>query len=235
MPGVYHTQINEVLLTALLQAFADWTGQPRLLIDLEGHGREEDLESGVNLSHTVGWFTTLFPVLLDLEGTQTLGEALKAIKEQVRQVPRHGIGYGILRYLHPDEQVQAALAAHPQAQVSFNYLGQFDPMLEEFPLFRVSQLPSGPEHSLMGQRSHLLEINGMVSQGRLHFTWQYSYQLHEAEPIERVAKRFQGALVALIEHCRSEEAGGYTPSDFPLAQLNQEQLDSVLRHLQSAD
>src|SRR6185369_7173703 len=119
VPAAYHTQINDALLTALAQAFAGWTREPRLLLDLEGHGREE--VDGADLSRTVGWLTAIYPVVLELERRdRPPGDALKSIKEQLRAVPRKGLGYGLLRYLG-DEATAAALAALPAPQVAFNY------------------------------------------------------------------------------------------------------------------
>src|SRR4029453_3910609 len=96
-----------------------------LLIDLEGHGREEIVE-GVDLSRTVGWFTTIFPVLLQLEPTAALADALKSVKEQLRHLPKRGIGYGVLRYLSQDTEISEKLRTLPQAEVCFNYLGRVD-------------------------------------------------------------------------------------------------------------
>ncbi len=120
VPSVYHTQINDVLLTALVETFADWTGRRNLLVALEGHGRE-DLFTDVDVSRTVGWFTSLFPVLLDISAATDPGEALKLVKEELRAVPNRGIGYGLLRYLSGTDALPA-----PQPEVSFNYLGQLD-------------------------------------------------------------------------------------------------------------
>jgi hypothetical protein len=121
VPGVYHTQINDVLLTALALSLRDWTGGERHVIALEGHGREELFEQ-LEVSRTVGWFTSVFPLGLDLGGTQELGRALQRIKEQLRAVPGRGLGYGILRYLGGC----AELSGDEPPQVGFNYLGQFD-------------------------------------------------------------------------------------------------------------
>src|SRR5207245_852042 len=119
VPAAYRSQINDVLLTALVQAFSRWTGTLSLLIDLEGHGREPVGEEA-DLSRTVGWFTTLFPVLLDLEGASSPGaearsagpvSGLKRVKEQLRSIPNHGIDYGLLRYVRGDMQVAANLRA----------------------------------------------------------------------------------------------------------------------------
>jgi non-ribosomal peptide synthase protein (TIGR01720 family) len=218
VPPVYHTQINDVLLTALLQGVARWTGERSLLLDLEGHGREELFEE-VDLSRTVGWFTTLFPVRLEL-GARSLGEVLKAVKEQLRAIPYGGLGYGVLRYLHPDPEVRAALQARPQAELSFNYLGQLDAALSDSALFGPAPENSGPPYSPLGRRPYLLEVNGFVLGGQLHLQWTYSTRVHRRPTVERLARGCLEALEALIAHCQSPEAGGFTPSDFPLARLD---------------
>jgi non-ribosomal peptide synthase protein (TIGR01720 family) len=230
VPPVYHTQINDVLLTALVQSFGRWTGERALLLDLEGHGREELLE-GVDLSRTVGWFTSLFPVCLEL-GAEPPGEALKAVKEQLRRIPNKGIGYGVLRYLHPDPEVRAVLQALPPPEISFNYLGQLDQALSESSLFRPARESSGPPHSPLGRRPHLIEVNGWVAEDRLHLEWSYSQRVHWRATVERLAQGFLEALEALIVHCQSPEAGGFTLSDFPLAQLDQDELDKAFEEVE---
>ena len=125
VPGVYRTEINDVLLAALGRVLHRWTGRQRVLVELEGHGREELLD-GVDLSRTVGWFTTMFPVGLDLASGGGWGATLKSVKEQLRAVPHRGLGYGALRYLAHETPAAAELARGPRPQVSFNYLGQFD-------------------------------------------------------------------------------------------------------------
>jgi non-ribosomal peptide synthase protein (TIGR01720 family) len=228
VPQVYHTQINDILLTALVQAFARWTGQPRLLVDLEGHGRQELFEQ-VDLSRTVGWFTTVFPVPLALESPTHPGAAIKGIKEQLRRLPNHGIGYGLLRYLCADATVAAALQSQPQAQVSFNYLGQFDQVLAAGPLLGLARESAGLERSRQGPRQYLLEVNGYVAAGELSMTWTYSERLHARSTIERLAEGFRQALQGLIAHCQSPGAGGFTPSDFALANLDEEQFTKLSR------
>jgi non-ribosomal peptide synthase protein (TIGR01720 family) len=230
VPPVYHTQVNDVLLTALVQSFRRWTGAGSLLLDLEGHGREE-LFAEVDLSRTVGWFTTLFPVRLEL-GAEPPGEALKAVKEQLRRIPNKGIGYGVLRYLHPDPEVRAVLQALPPPEISFNYLGQLDQALSESSLFRPARESSGPPHSPLGRRPHLLEVSGWVAEDRLHLEWSYSQRVHRRATVERLAQGFLEALEALIVHCQSPEAGGFTLSDFPLAQLDQDELDKAFEEVE---
>ncbi|MBD2521589.1 non-ribosomal peptide synthetase [Nostoc sp. FACHB-133] len=226
VPSAYNTQINDVLLTALVQSFAQWTGERSLLVDLEGHGRE-DLFEDVDLSRTVGWFTTLFPVHLQLEEIDHPGEVLKSVKEQLRRIPNRGIGYGVLRYLHPDHTTRTKLQALPQAQVSFNYLGQFDQVLQASTTLGLAQ-EFKAEQSLLNQRSHLLGVSGFIRAGKLEMTWAYSEKIHKRDTIEGLAFGFMEALRSLIAHCQSPDAIGHTPSDFSAARLSQKQLDKFM-------
>jgi amino acid adenylation domain-containing protein/non-ribosomal peptide synthase protein (TIGR01720 family) len=231
-PQVYHTQINDVLLTALAQALGKWSGTEKVLIDLEGHGRE-DIFGGVDVSRTVGWFTTIYPVLLEVPGSgpgdSVEAAALKSVKEQLRATPRRGIGYGVLRYLSSDASVTARLKALPQAEVSFNYRGDEEHGLSRSGFWTIAEHGSGATESESAQRAYLLEINAMIADSELRVTWSYSRNLHRRETIEQLAANYLGELEQLIQHCQSPEAGGYTPSDFPLARLTQEWLDQANR------
>lgn len=223
VPAAYHTEINDVLLTALVQAFAQWTGGQSLLVDLEGHGREA-IANDIDLSRTVGWFTTIFPVLLSLEESLEPGEVLKSIKEQLRSIPNRGMGYGVLRYLSKNAELQTL----PQAQVRFNYLGQFDQVLPESSLFKLVNQTPGVSRSLADNRRYLLDINGFVLGGQLQLEWTYSEEIHQQTTIEWLARGYLEALRSLITHCQSPDAGGYTASDFPQANLDQKDLEQFL-------
>ena len=227
VPKAYQTQINDVLLTALAQVLTEWTGSSSHLIDLEGHGREAILEE-VDLLRTVGWFTAIFPVSLSLDRTANPGDRLKSIKEQLRQIPKRGIGYGLLRYLSQDAATVKKLQALPQADLRFNYLGQFDRILSATSPFELTNETCGPTRSLRADRRHLLEIEGIVIEGQLQLTWHYSKNVHQQTTVEKLAQGFMDALEALIRHCQSQEAGGFTPSDFPEADLSQEELDDLM-------
>jgi amino acid adenylation domain-containing protein/non-ribosomal peptide synthase protein (TIGR01720 family) len=230
VPQAYGTQINDVLLAALAQACAQWTGQDLLLIDLEGHGREEIIE-GLNLSRTVGWFTSTFPVLLDVRGTAGPGETLKAIKEQIRQIPNKGIDYGLLRYLSEEAEIASRLEHLPQPEVLFNYLGQLDQIWSESSRFSLAFESSGPHRSPRGTRRHILEINGGIHRRQLQLTWAYSRNLHHCSTIESLAQDYVEALRAIIIHCQSPQAGGYTPSDFARVKLSPEKLEKIFAEI----
>ncbi|WP_445629010.1 amino acid adenylation domain-containing protein [Nostoc sp. DSM 114167] len=228
VPAAYQTQINDVLLTALILTFNHWTGENSLLIDLEGHGREEIFED-VDLSRTIGWFTTIFPVHLKLENANEQGKVLKSIKEQLRAIPNRGIGYGLLRYLSQDKKIAEKFSSS-KAEVAFNYLGQFDQVLSESSLFSFAQESSGSTKNLHSKRTHLLEINGGIYQGNLEMNWYYSNQLHRQTTIEVLAQKFIEELRSLIAHCLSPNAGGFTPSDFAdfqQSQWDQTDLDAI--------
>jgi non-ribosomal peptide synthase protein (TIGR01720 family) len=230
VPAAYNTQIQDALLAALARGLSAWLGSGTVLVDLEGHGREEVID-GVDLSRTVGWFTSFYPVMLDLGGGLKPAEALKAIKEQLRGVPNRGIGYGMLRYLEADDGTRERLRALPQSDVLFNYLGQFDQMLDGSQLLARVKGIQGPTHSRTWVRRHLLEINSVVNDGRLQMQWTYSENLHGRETIERVARSVLDALRNLIAAGRASSDGSHTPSDFPEAEVSQRDLDKLMAKL----
>ena len=231
VPPVYRTGINDILLTALLLAIGDWTGDPLLLLDLEGHGRE-NLFPELDISRSVGWFTTIFPVRLRLPHGASPGEAIKSVKEQLRQTPGQGIGYGVLRHLLSDDaSIGAALRQGQQPEVAFNYLGQLDGVLATSRYFRPASEPSGPPCSPQYQPRHALEINASIISGRLLVEWSYAATRFEAKTIEQLGANYLARLQGLIEHCLDPEAGGFTPSDFAGARVGREKLDRLLSRL----
>jgi amino acid adenylation domain-containing protein/thioester reductase-like protein/non-ribosomal peptide synthase protein (TIGR01720 family) len=230
VPKAYNTQINDVLLTALALVLSKWTNSKNVLFNLEGHGRE-DIVDGVDLSRTIGWFTTIFPVVIELPTTNNLGDALKAVKEQLRAIPNKGIGYGILRYLSLDSEIVKQLKALPQAQISFNYLGQFDQQINTSSWIQLATESLGNMHGLQNNRPYLLEIDSILGEDRLRIEWTYSKNFHQHTTIENLAQEFVKTLQDIIAHTALPESKGHTPSDFPLVKLNQLQLDQLLTSL----
>ncbi|MHC5760523.1 amino acid adenylation domain-containing protein [Nostoc sp.] len=230
VPKAYNTQINDVLLTALVLVLARWTNSSSVLFNLEGHGRE-DIVDGVDLSRTIGWFTTLFPVIVELGAIENPADALKSVKEQLRAIRNKGIGYGLLRYLSQDAEIAAQLQASGQAEISFNYLGQFDQLLNTSSWMQLASESAGHSQNLQNNRAHLLDINSVITGERLKIEWIYSTNLHQQTTIATLAQDFVKILQELIAHCSSPESGGYTPSDFSLVKLNQLELDQLLASL----
>ncbi len=238
VPPVYRTEINDILLTALAQTITAWADADKLYVLLEGHGREElgtdegNPDAAIDVSRTVGWFTTLYPVRLSLPKQGGPGEAIMAVKEQLRAVPQRGLSFGLLRYLSPDPDVVAALASLPLPEIAFNYLGQLDQTLGPDTPFAPARESAGPDRAPDGRRSHLFTVTAGVAHGQLNIGWSYSRALHRRTTVERLTHDFADALRHLIAHCLTPEAGGLTPSDFDLASLDHRQLDKVLRKIQ---
>ncbi|HET8940287.1 MAG TPA: amino acid adenylation domain-containing protein [Polyangiales bacterium] len=219
--AAYRTHVQELLLAALSRAVCETFAQSEVAISLEGHGRE-DLFDGLDVSRTLGWFTTEYPVVLTPE--RELSATIKRVKEQLRSVPQRGLGYGVLRELALQPQLRAA----ERPSIGFNYLGQFDTSFSEAGLFRVADEPAGPEAALSTPLAHALEINGQIYAGELSLWLNFSPRMFTPEKIARLAASFERELRVIIAHCASARAGGVTPSDFPLAALEQSQLDALV-------
>ncbi|MFN0226054.1 non-ribosomal peptide synthase/polyketide synthase, partial [Paenibacillus sp. KR2-11] len=218
----YNTEVNDILLTALAEAIGKWSGQPRILVNLEGHGREDILED-IDITRTVGWFTSKYPVLLDPGAEGSLGARIKKVKEDLRAIPNKGIGYGLLRYLSKND----AFALHgAEPEISFNYLGQFDAELDGGEI-GISPYAAGAEASPLHERSHALDITGMVAEGRLSLDISYSGKEYRAETIEHVASLLKESLQELIAHCAAQERSELTPSDIQFRGLRSSELDRI--------
>ncbi|WP_328489127.1 non-ribosomal peptide synthase/polyketide synthase [Streptomyces zaomyceticus] len=245
VPAAFKAEVNDVLLAAFALAWARWRGTPAgtALIDLEGHGREEELVGGVDLSRTVGWFTSLYPVRLDpatadladaFAGGPAAGAAIKQIKEQLRAVPDKGMGYGLTRHL--DAATAAGFAGLPRPQVAFNYLGRFttagtkDAGTAAVPDWTVLSTAAGaggtdPRVPL----AHPLELNSRTNDGpagpELSATWTWAREILGRAEVEELADLWFQALRALTEHVERPDAGGLTVSDVSLSLLSQDEIE----------
>ncbi|WP_347901175.1 non-ribosomal peptide synthase/polyketide synthase [Pseudomonas purpurea] len=217
-PAAYRTRINELLLTALARVICRWSGQPSVQVQLEGHGREGLFEE-VDLTRTVGWFTSMFP--LRLTPADDLASSIKGIKEHLRRVPNNGIGYGVLRYLGQQPALENT------TRITFNYLGQFDQSFDEHALFVPASESSGSSHDDRAPLGNWLNINGQVYGAELVLSWSFSREMYREDTVQYLADAYSAELRALIEHCLALENAGVTPSDFPLAGLDQAQLDGL--------
>ncbi|MGW1893342.1 non-ribosomal peptide synthase/polyketide synthase [Streptomyces sp. NPDC002004] len=225
VPDVYRTQVNDVLLSALGRTLARWCGRDTVLVGVEGHGRE-DLFDDIDLSRTVGWFTAEFPLALSVARDGDWRENLRSVKEQLRAVPLHGLSHGALRHLLPD----SPLAGAPAPEVGFNYHGQWDAggTVGDDGLYRAALVPAGRDTDPDAPRPYLLDITGVVQDGRLELGWTYPTAVYDESTVRGLARDMCAALREIVAHCARPDAGGRTPSDFPLAGLSQEQLDRLV-------
>jgi amino acid adenylation domain-containing protein/non-ribosomal peptide synthase protein (TIGR01720 family) len=257
--AIYHAGVQEILLASLLETISNWSNSSNLLVDLEGHGREdifskEGILNGLDLSRTVGWFTSLYPVLLKKPEENTIGitsaqpimkiassptssfeseagNLLKEIKKQIRAIPHHGLSFGLIRYLAKDEAKSETLAAQ-KAQISFNYLGQIDNQLHSNSLFSLSNAPTGSGMFGQQQRPHLLAVNARVQGENLVVDWSYSKNIHSSETIRQLAESFLNNLRAYLVDSNKSEASFYSVTDFSLVGMSEKELDSLLKDLE---
>ncbi|WP_267879703.1 non-ribosomal peptide synthetase [Caldalkalibacillus mannanilyticus] len=232
----YRTEINDLLLTALGLTITEWTKQHYVGLYLEGHGREEIIE-GINVSRTVGWFTSIYPVVLSIESEAALAQLIKKTKESLRKIPNKGIGYGILNYL-ADEQKTHDVGSSLSPQITFNYLGQFDEEKNDtseqeenqgsFSGFDTSALRGGEGISPEAERKHVLDITGSITEGQLTMTFFYHQSEITQEVMIRLVQRYEFHLQQIIEHCLEQEDSVLTPSDLGNHDLSIEELDDLL-------
>ncbi len=227
VPEQFHCGADDVLLTALALAVCRWRDRTGVLLTLEGHGRDESLLPGADVARTVGWFTSVYPVALDLTGIDlgdafaggtAAGSAIKATKEHLRSVPDRGVGFGLLRYL--DDETAAALADAPTPQLSFNYLGRAvtgdDPWVPR--RFAATNDDRAP-------LAAVVDINAVLTDAGLEITWAYAGRLLDEADVRELADLWSQALRALVTHAGTGDAGGRTPSDFALVTVDQPQVE----------
>ena len=169
LPTAFGTQINDVLLSAVAIALARWSG-PKVRLALEGHGRVALFED-VDVSRTVGWFTTLLPVSLDLHDPDDAVGVVKHVKQRLHDAPRRGVDTGAARYLSNDALVRSALERASKAEVGFNYLGQYGQAFSESRCWRPSPVPPGASCSPSGERPYLVDVSALIVGGRLQVSW----------------------------------------------------------------
>ena len=223
VPAVYHSQINDLLLTALAESFRPWTGRESLLVDVEGHGREDI--GGIDVSRTIGWFTSIYPVRLSLKSDARLDASLQSVKNQLRQIPGKGIGYGLLR-----KQLSGLRqAGFPHANVLFNYLGQFDQVVAGSQMFSFAAESVGLWHHPTNLRTHLIEVLARVAGGQMEVQFNFSRNVHSRPTVEQIAARYSAALVELINLSIASDAQRWSVVDFPLAKLEAPELAGILK------
>jgi amino acid adenylation domain-containing protein/non-ribosomal peptide synthase protein (TIGR01720 family) len=222
----YNTEINDILLTALGLAVKDFGGSEWVKINLEGHGRETAaVHSNIDISRTVGWFTSRFPVLLHMHRTEDLTYVIKHVKETLRALPQKGSGYGILRYLTPEEQ-KKGIPFGKDAEIDFNYLGQFDWETSGRD-FEVSRLKTGNAIGPDLERPYALDINGIVVNGRLMMSFTYNKYEFTRARAEQLANFYRSNLGKIITHCSTKNGRELTPSDYRLTGLDIDDLEDV--------
>ncbi|GFZ30329.1 hypothetical protein CSC2_08550 [Clostridium zeae] len=207
----YNTEINDILLCALGLSIKNWSSNDNVLVSLEGHGRENILRD-VSIDRTIGWFTSMYPLVLDMKHDYDLGYTIKATKENLRHIPNKGIGYGILKYLtHNDNKSDIEFKLKPE--ISFNYLGEFNESNEEA-IFKYSQLRRGNDSSELNIIKEYIGINGMIVDGVLNFSFAYRSLDYKDETIKDLSIIYKDNLSKIVNHCRNKQEKEKTPWDY---------------------
>ncbi len=211
--NTYHTKIEDILLAGLGMALKSWNGNDKALIALEGHGREELLQ-GLPIARTVGWFTSLYPVLLDMGSVNKLSYYLRMIKENLRKIPNGGIEFGLYQYIrNRGEEEQSFESLEPE--IMFNYLGQFDKELVS-DYFEVAQQSCGKEVSPEGTPWYALDINCITIDGALKVTASFDKNEYKSETISNLMEAYKACLQEIILHCKTQKQELGSPADFKL-------------------
>ena len=227
--SAYHTEINDLLIAALVQTLCDWLKRDSIVIGMEGHGREK-ISPVIDTTETVGWFTSKYPSLLQMEEASggQIGNLIKSVKEQLRKTPDKGLGFGCLKYLHTSKEVRKVLN-HQAWDIVFNYLGQFDQSISDIGLLPHSNENQGERISPNYPFREKLIVNGAIWKHQLHITWTYSKHEFDKSTIEYLANNFISNLKSIIDHCSSIYISVWTPSDFGLNEkISFQELDSLI-------
>ncbi|MCA7013924.1 amino acid adenylation domain-containing protein [Dickeya dadantii] len=220
--AAYRTNPGDLLLTALALTLQEWSGQSRLRIDTEGHGREQ-LHEALDVSRTVGWFTAIYPLHIELDRPDDTGWTIRQVKEAVRQVPHRGAGYGI--------RLAAASQVHDAADICFNYLGQFTQGFDAPPFQGEARLDLANRYAPQSSRVWPLEVDSYVLDGKLHLEWTWNSQCYRDATIRQLAERMLTWVRQLSQHCQQQTTTHWTPSDFPLAELSVAALDTLQQRI----
>ncbi|MEW7293169.1 non-ribosomal peptide synthetase/type I polyketide synthase [Aquimarina sp. 2304DJ70-9] len=218
----FGTQINDILLTAFLWTYSEFFDTNDLLVDLESHGRES-LGQNENISRTVGWFTSFYPVLLQIEKTNqnNLSTVVKEVKEKLRKVPNKGIDYLIYKYF-----TENSIETENKTQISFNYLGQFDADIANSS-FSIGKEDKGDEVSAEKQRDYDWDLAGIITEGKLNMSLMYSDKQYSQGTISAIMSSLKDNLEKLITYCCNYSKKEFSPSDFGYKELSFDQLDTI--------
>jgi amino acid adenylation domain-containing protein/non-ribosomal peptide synthase protein (TIGR01720 family) len=220
----YRTRADDLMLAALALTLTAWTGRRDVLVDIEESIRGK-FSARLDTSRTVGCFDSVYPLRLECDGAAQIEETIKSVKERVRSVAEHRLTYGLLRY--GGDETSEMLLAEMSAQLKYKAIGSDgadDPWTSNPLRGNAVRLPLREPQAL---RPYLIEIDVHRVEGRLRVDLEYCERTHQRSTVEQLAGAFYDNLKAIIEHCVTPGRRGYTPSDFPLAQLDQRQLDRL--------
>ncbi len=223
----YKTNVNELLLSALLIAYQQTMDQAILRIDMETHGRVEELFEHLDVTDTVGWFTNLYPLILESQETD-VEKTVKHVKQALYQVPMSGLGFGVIKYLQQDSRLRQLDERSAQQAIVFNYLGKLDANSGQQGLLSLADESRGAESAKEELAQHNLMINGQTQNDCLSFDLTFAANIFDKAQIAALSKAFKAELERIVDLALTvPNLDTLTPSDFPAANLDQHQLDQL--------
>lgn len=226
----FNTSVLEILLTAFVNSVSQWSGKRKLLIGMEGHGRE-DIFDDVDISRTLGWFTSIYPVLIDLKDSVNILDSIKYVKEQFRKIPNNGMGYGILKYLSNNKNVNQVMHEFSEPDIMFNYLGVFNQNETKKSKFKKANENSGSERALDNIRANLLDVTSSIADDVLTVHINYSENFHKRETIKKLTELIEENILNIIHVVKTGENIEISTVDFEDAEITEEDLDHLLSEM----
>jgi non-ribosomal peptide synthase protein (TIGR01720 family) len=223
--AAFGTDMNDILIMALALGVRDGFGVDKVALALEGHGREP-VVTGIDVSRTVGWFTSLYPVVVPAPSGAELGRQIKETKEILHRVPNKGIGFGILKQITPAALAGAA-STFLLPRISFNYLGQFD---AEISNQRFNVATSGVGRSVADRfvREFELDVSAIIANRCLSLSITYGSKRFRKQTIESLLQKTVEHLERIVAFCCDSKERELTPSDLDFKELSIDELDSLL-------
>ncbi|MDP4176607.1 MAG: condensation domain-containing protein, partial [Bacteroidota bacterium] len=221
--------IMDVMLTALLMSFSRWTGKRSLLLELESHGREP-FNDKIDISRTIGWFTSVYPLLLDMGKAITTIDILNLVKEQYGSIPLHGIGFGLLKYLSSESEIREKFHRIPQPEISFNYMGQNITQTQKGQESILSEAKENKssDRSLSNRALHLIDINGAIYNDKLRLEWSYNSKMFFTDTIKQLGENFLAELKKIISELNTKDASKSTSLAFQPSGVKKEDLNKII-------
>ncbi|WP_299079938.1 condensation domain-containing protein [uncultured Paraglaciecola sp.] len=232
LPKTHKIEVRDSLICALICALNEWAESQSIVIDMEGHGREQLFED-VDISRTVGWFTSVFPVLFELVPSANIAEQLANIQQTIKDIPNKGIGHGIIKEYIADPKIKQ----QPHAEICFNYLGQTNDVLGGEKTLQIMQQNIGQPRSPNGLRAYLIEVNARIENEILIIDWFYSDNIHLQSSIQRLAQIFDNFLRDIIKapHTQPTNVENDLQNSFGLDESELSSISDLLSQLENGD
>ncbi|MFZ1289537.1 MAG: amino acid adenylation domain-containing protein [Melioribacteraceae bacterium] len=226
----FNTKLPEILLTAVIRSYSVWKGKRKLTIFLESHGRENIFEN-IDLSRTVGWFTTIYPIVLNLKKSVNVEESVVLVKDQIRAIPNEGLGFGVLRYLSKNDEIINVLKVFDNVGITFNYLGQFDNVLTKDSIFSIAEESKGEERDLDNQRDSLIDITSNIISNKLRVNFNFCKDIFDFNEMNQWGIYFQKSVEEIVQYALTLETNVISKSDFKLVDVSDKKLNKALEKL----